>query len=287
VSSAPDPNLVVVTEALNRLGLAIHPAANNFPMETDEELTALAEDIAAHGLRHPPLFWKRDGQRFLIDGRNRVAAICRLDGALERLRDHLVEETELNTFDEASTSLDPVGLVLSLNVHRRHLTADKKREIAAALLKADPTKSDRRVAAESGLNRTDVGVTRKKLEQAGDVSFSDTRPDTKGRQQPATKPAPSKLAPRERDNEPAPLPPIVPERERPAPGADDPGQPAAPPPTRDRFRDTDELVQLLTVLRGDRSRIDQVPQAKRLALARGCLEILNVKVGDLIVGGQP
>jgi hypothetical protein len=49
----------------------------------------------------------------------------------------------------------------------------------------------------------------------------------------------------------------------------------------ERFGIADDLEQVLRVLRGDRSRIAQIPLAKRVALARGCLGVLNVTLDDL------
>ena len=43
-------------------------------------------------------------------------------------------------------SVDPYGYVISVNLHRRHLTAEQKRELIAQLLKATPEKSDRQIA---------------------------------------------------------------------------------------------------------------------------------------------
>jgi hypothetical protein len=55
------------------------------------------------------------------------------------------------------------------------------------LLIADPGKSDRLVAKQTGVSNTHVGKLRKELEKSGDVSTVDTRTDTKGRKQPARK----------------------------------------------------------------------------------------------------
>jgi ParB-like chromosome segregation protein Spo0J len=55
-----------------------------------------------------------------------------------------------------------------------------------------------------------------------------------------------------------------------------------------RFGIADELEQVLRMLRGDRSRIGQIPLAKRVALARGCLKLLDVALDDLKpIGGAP
>src|SRR5262249_48600179 len=99
-------------------------------------------------------------------------------------------------------------LSLSLNVHRRHLTGEQKRELIAQQLKATPEKSDRQIAEIVKASPTFVGKVRAEKEATGDVSTVDTRTDTKGRKQPAKKakkvkqPAEKKLA----RSEPAAVP---------------------------------------------------------------------------------
>jgi hypothetical protein len=82
---------------------------------------------------------------------------------------------------------DPYDFVISANIHRRHLTAEQKRELIGNLLKANPEKSDRRIAETVKASPTTVGDVRSKMEATGDVSKLDTRRDTKGREQPARK----------------------------------------------------------------------------------------------------
>ena len=43
------------------------------------------------------------------------------------------------------TSMDPFEWVISANIHRRHLTAEQKRDIIAAVLKAQPENLDRSI----------------------------------------------------------------------------------------------------------------------------------------------
>jgi hypothetical protein len=92
----------------------------------------------------------------------------------------------------------PTAYVISANIHRRHLTAEQKRDLIAKLLKAQPEKSDRQIADTVKASPTTVGTVRAKMEAAGDVSKLDTRRDRKGRQQPASKPekaaSPEKIA---------------------------------------------------------------------------------------------
>ncbi len=92
-----------------------HPAANIFPID-DENIDALSKDIEEHGLREPILLL----DSCVLDGRRRLEACRRAD--VKPL------------FKDVATN-DPVALVLSLNLHRRHLTtsqlamvADKVRE---------------------------------------------------------------------------------------------------------------------------------------------------------------
>jgi ParB-like chromosome segregation protein Spo0J len=90
-----------------------HAYANLFPMLSDEKLSELAEDIEKNGQREPILLL--DGK--VLDGRNRMAA-CKLKG-IEPI-------TKIVTDIE-----DPVAYVLSLNLHRRHLTPSQASMCAA------------------------------------------------------------------------------------------------------------------------------------------------------------
>lgn len=93
--------------------LEIHPAANLFPLMTDEEYQNLKNDIAQHGQREPIMIW----QGKIIDGRNRYRACTDL-GLNPVIR-------------EWDGSGDVVQYVLSLNLHRRHLDASQRALVAA------------------------------------------------------------------------------------------------------------------------------------------------------------
>jgi hypothetical protein len=259
------PSITGWRDYLAEVGVELHPAAELFPMLSEVELDELARDIDANGLTSPLALWRPTGDApfQLLDGRNRVAAMWRFcDGA-----DRIAGAISLANRYEART--DPVAFIISANLKRRHLSADQKREIAAALLKADPSKSDRRVAAESGLNRTDVGVERRKLEHKGDVSISDTRTDTQGRQQPATRP-PSKLAQ------------IRELRERGAPSV------VAPVPKAAVVDNTAATVLLASqiedfraTLKARRAEVERIDRSLRLQLARGLMVALGIAPSEL------
>ncbi len=82
--------------------MEFHEAANIFPMD-EETIPQLAEDISRHGLQVP--IERFDGK--IIDGRRRWLA-CEKAGVKPKIRD--------------VTVADPVAYVLSLNLHRRHLS---------------------------------------------------------------------------------------------------------------------------------------------------------------------
>lgn len=91
-----------------------HPLAELFPMLPAAEIAALADDIVSYGQRVPIMVL--DGQ--VLDGRNRLAA-CRF-GDVEP------------SFDIYEGD-DPLGFVLSHNLHRRHLTESQRALVAAKL----------------------------------------------------------------------------------------------------------------------------------------------------------
>jgi hypothetical protein len=160
---------------------------------SDPELKELGEDIKKNGLTSPVVLWQADPKapEQLLDGRNRLDAIELVTGKpVEIGAPSLMAGEDFLASDKVivlDKSVDPYAYVVSANLVRRQLTAEQKRDVITALLKANPTKSDRRIAEEADSNRTTVGQIRKKLEQAGTCQSVDTRTDSKGRKQPASK----------------------------------------------------------------------------------------------------
>lgn len=86
-----------------------HPAAELFPMLSDDELRALAHDIATNGLLNPIVTY--DGK--ILDGRNRARA-CEL------------ASVEPTTVEWRDPGCGPVAWVVAQNLKRRHLTAGQR-----------------------------------------------------------------------------------------------------------------------------------------------------------------
>jgi hypothetical protein len=134
----------------------VHPAADVFPMMSDEELATLGEDIKANGLKTRPVFWIDDrGNQFLLDGRNRLEAMERCNVALPK------------TFPVVQG--DPVAHIIGLNIRRRHLTKEQQADLIVAAHKA--------VAAEVAARKADKYIGRNgeppsedKPRQVGEVS---------------------------------------------------------------------------------------------------------------------
>jgi ribosomal protein S14 len=177
-----------------RSTLSVHPAAELFPRMTPEELRALGEDVIKNGLTSPIVLWQPDSKSpaRLLDGISRLDAIEIATGSPVIVGapsimagQHFLDCDKVIVLDK---SIDPYAYVISANIHRRHLTAEQKRELIAKLIKATPEKSDRQIAETVKASPTTVGTVRAEMETKGDVSKLDTRRDSKGRKQPAKKP---------------------------------------------------------------------------------------------------
>jgi len=153
--------------------LKFHPLAQIFPLMEGDEFDALVADIKAHGLHEDINLY----EGMILDGRNRYRACLAAYGKFPRVR----------SLDIDDLIDDPAAYVVSANIHRRHLTAEQKRELVEKLLKATPEKSDRQIAKIAKVSPTTVGTKRAKMEKTGDVSKLDTRQDSKDRKQPANK----------------------------------------------------------------------------------------------------
>src|SRR5262245_42823053 len=92
--------------------MEFHPVANIFPLMEGTEFEALKADIAANGLREP--IWTFDGQ--IVDGRNRYRACQELG----------IEPATCEWNGRGSL----VKFVVSLNLHRRHLTSSQSAVVA-------------------------------------------------------------------------------------------------------------------------------------------------------------
>ena len=186
--------------------IKIHPAADLFPMMSPDELKTLGEDIKANGLAQQIVLWTPDsnhrkwrkrGEFHLLDGRNRVAALESLgcisfddDGWPEIIwplfSGPIIFRPEVDVII-LGPEVDPYIYVLSANIHRRHLTAEQKRDLIAAVLKAQPSKSNRTIAQQTKADHKTVGAVRERLEGRGEIPHVSTVEDTKGRKQPTHK----------------------------------------------------------------------------------------------------
>lgn len=149
------------------------------PSLTAEEYANLRDDIAANGVR-VPVDVDENGQ--VLDGHHRALIAAEL--GIECPRRVLAGLSE----DEK------VAHAYAVNIQRRSLTREQKRALVAASLKRDPHLSDREHAKRTGVSHPTVADVRDELEQSGDVESSSTRVDAMGRQQPSTKPQPTRPA---------------------------------------------------------------------------------------------
>ena len=144
--------------------IKVHPAADLFPMMSESELRELGEDIKENGQSVQVVLWKDPspgGEYWLIDGRNRLDAI---------------ELAGLCVFDKIGRQKffwrlmdgDPYEVVLSLNLLRRNLTDEQRRELIGKIIKAEPEASNVTIAKETGTSEPTVRRVRNGLSSSGD-----------------------------------------------------------------------------------------------------------------------
>jgi hypothetical protein len=139
-------------------------------MLTDEYVD-LVNDIKTNGLKQPIVLF----EDMILDGIHRARACAEL----------MIEPTT-QTF--TGTPEEARAFVLSMNVHRRHLTLDQKRAIVERELRRDPAQSDRAIAGKAKVDGKTVAAMRQKVEGRAEIPHVDKRVDSKGRRQPARKP---------------------------------------------------------------------------------------------------
>jgi ParB-like chromosome segregation protein Spo0J len=196
--------------------LSVHPDADSFPMMSKSQLRELGEDIKAHGLKFPIVVGLKPGVEYatscaadfeLLDGRNRLAAL-ELTDALEipltftpggtkgRWKKNpkwglsIVDHYDCTTvqIEHLEGPDDARKFITAANLHRRHLNSEEKRDVIAALLKADPSKSDRAIGRIAKADNKTVASVRAEKVACEEIPHTKTRTDSGGRQQPSRKP---------------------------------------------------------------------------------------------------
>jgi hypothetical protein len=159
--------------------LPVHPAADLFPLMSESELRELGEDIKANGLFSPIVI----ADEMVLDGRNRLDAMELVGIKFEFIRDHKGKIIRLGGsylaihcgnvcggVTQAHQWWDnPYDFVLAANLHRRHLTADQKRDLIVKVLKAKPEESNRQIAKQVKADDKTVASVRRDLESTAEI----------------------------------------------------------------------------------------------------------------------
>lgn len=154
------------------------PFVNVLPPLDADERAELRADIAAHGVTYSVVVTDEDE---VIDGHNRleIAVELGLQAVPITVLAGLTAEQKLARAED-------------LNMHRRHLTRDQKRAVVARRLKADPTRSNRDIAAAAGVDHKTVGGVRAALAGIGEIPQMTATRGMDGRTRTTTR-SPAKL----------------------------------------------------------------------------------------------
>ena len=170
--------------------LPIHPAAERIPEATDGEKRSLAGDLGQRGQQMQVLLVRvAGGGPQLLDGRTRLDL---LEGLGTEVVDAAGNVLVPHDIIDVASDAEAEARSLSLNLHRRHLTPEQKRELIAQALKEKPEASDRAIGKQIGADHKTVAAVRRVEEGRGEIPHVKARTDTKGRKQPAKKKSPRK-----------------------------------------------------------------------------------------------
>lgn len=117
-----------------------HPYARFLPALTEDEYAALRSDIAAHGILVPVIV---DADGLILDGVHRT-----------RIADELGVEVSVCQMGQASEERK-MHLAVGLNMRRRHLDADRRRELVRRLADEQGL-SVRKIASVTGWSKSTI-----------------------------------------------------------------------------------------------------------------------------------
>ena len=140
------------------------------PDLTPEEYADLKEDIAKRGVMVAIEF---DDLGNVLDGHHRLRACAELGIAdyPKVIRAGLTEDEKR-------------AHARKLNMARRHLTQEQRRELIREQLRETPEKSDRQIAAGLGVDKNTVNARRRELESTGEIHQFTTSIGSDGKERP-------------------------------------------------------------------------------------------------------
>lgn len=144
------------------------------PDLTDEEYQALKADIEARGVQVPV---ERDETGAVLDGHHRIRACEELG-----ITDY---PTIIRTGMDEDQKREHV---LALNLDRRHLTREQRKELVARLLVAKPDVSNRQIAEAAKVSHHTVADVREDMQATGQIAQLDRTVGADGKARPAHKP---------------------------------------------------------------------------------------------------
>src|SRR5262245_26902362 len=167
--------------------LEFHPLSElGGPLLEGDDFDRFVADIKAHGGRPREGIVLHEGK--ILDGRNLYRALRALGESPEDIKE--IHCLNFKDWHEGS----PRAYVISMNVHRRHLTPEERRAALARKIKADPTKSDRAIAKEEGVDHKTVAKARREAESTGEASPVEKRVGADGKARKAKTPRQRKIA---------------------------------------------------------------------------------------------
>jgi len=149
------------------------------PALTPAERDGLRRSIRARGLGVPIVVDENNG---IIDGINRLSVAAELG----------LDESELRFDVQVGLSRsEKRALFLELNLERRQLTQEQRREVVALKLRRNPERSNRQIANEVGVSDHTVATVRQQLESGAHIAHLERSTGKDGKSYPAQKPAPT------------------------------------------------------------------------------------------------
>jgi ParB/Sulfiredoxin domain len=155
------------------------------PPLSDEEFQALKADIAERGLMVPIIM---DTYGTVVDGHHRKRALDELEAEgydihwlIRNIRNAWIEHTGERTVEGKR------DLAWRLNMQRRHLSREQKRQVVAAKLKESPEWTDTRIAHLLGVSDKTVRSVREEQEAVSEIPKLDTLIGADGKEYPRTR----------------------------------------------------------------------------------------------------